>query len=112
MLCTIDGAFFPKEASRIRSTSPISTALFKVELTTAKEVSMMTDLYFLDEWIPEQMEPGTMFLLDNATGLGQPENPYCAVLSCPTCGTLGLITRQQCAGLDPMICGSNTCSAE
>lgn len=73
---------------------------------------MVADLNFLDEWIPEQMEPGTMFLLDNADGLGNPQNPYCAVLSCPTCGTLGLITRQQCAGLEPMICGSDTCSAE
>jgi hypothetical protein len=73
---------------------------------------MMADLNFLDEWIPEQMEPGTMFLLDNDAMLGKPENPFCAVLSCPTCGTLGLITRHQCAGLEAMICGSPTCSSE
>lgn len=73
---------------------------------------MLTDLSFLDEWIPEQMEPGTMYVLDNAGTLGKPDNPYWAVLSCPTCGTLGLITRHQCAGLESMICGSSTCSAE
>jgi hypothetical protein len=78
----------------------------------AKEVFMVADLNFLDEWIPEQMEPGTMFLLEKAGDLGKPENPYWAVLSCPSCGALGLITRQQCVGLEAMICGSESCSAE
>ena len=73
---------------------------------------MTADLNFLDEWIPEQMEPGTMFVLEKAGELGKPENPYWAVLACPSCGALGLITRQQCAGLEAMICGSDTCSAE
>jgi len=34
------------------------------------------------------------------------------VLSCPKCGTLGLITRKQLAGLLPVICGSDKCSAQ
>jgi len=34
------------------------------------------------------------------------------VLSCPSCGTLGLITRKQMAGLLPTICGSAVCSAQ
>jgi hypothetical protein len=34
------------------------------------------------------------------------------VLSCPHCGTLGLITRKQIAGLLPVICGSGKCSAQ
>jgi hypothetical protein len=33
-------------------------------------------------------------------------------LSCPDCGTLGLITRKQLAGLLPVICGSSECSAQ
>jgi len=33
-------------------------------------------------------------------------------LACPTCGTLGLITRKQIAGLIPVICGSESCSAQ
>jgi hypothetical protein len=73
---------------------------------------MTAELNFLDEWIPEQMEPGTMFFLEQAGGLGKAENPYWAVLACPCCGALGLITRQQCAGLEAMICGSEHCSAE
>jgi hypothetical protein len=78
----------------------------------AEGIHMVADLNFLDEWIPEQMEPGTMFLLDGARKLGKADNPYWAVLACPSCGALGLITRQQCAGLEAMICGSDTCSAE
>lgn len=73
---------------------------------------MEAELNLLDVWIPEQMQPGTLFLLERAGDLGKAENPYWAVLACPSCGCLGLITRQQCAGLEAMICGSEECSAE
>ena len=73
---------------------------------------MSADLQFLEEWIPERMDPGTVFLLENQAKLGQAQNPYVAVMSCPKCGTLGLITRKQMAGLLPTICGSSVCSAQ
>lgn len=74
---------------------------------------MMTpELELLAEWIPEQMEPGTLFVLDNPEMIGEAKNPYVAVLACPSCGTLGLITRHQYAGLESLICGGDTCSAE
>lgn len=73
---------------------------------------MVAELHFLEEWIPEQMEPGTLFVLENAEGRGEANNPYWAVLSCPSCGCVGLITRHQYAGLEHIICGSMTCSAE
>ena len=73
---------------------------------------MLPELEFLEEWIPEQMEPGTLFVLENTGTLGAPENPYCAVLACPQCGALGLITRHQYMGMESMICGSERCSAE
>ncbi len=60
---------------------------------------MVGELDILTEWIPEQMQPGTIFVLENAGQVGEKEDPYWAVLSCPTCGTLGLITRKQIAGL-------------
>jgi hypothetical protein len=77
-----------------------------------EEANMVAELNFLEVWIPEQMQPGTLFLLEQAGDLGKPDNPYWAVLACPSCGSLGLITRQQCAGLEAMICGSSECSAE
>ncbi len=73
---------------------------------------MVAQVSVLTEWIPEQMEPGTLFVLENAGEVGEKEDPYWAVLSCPECGTLGLITRKQIAGLLPVICGSNQCSAQ
>ncbi len=73
---------------------------------------MLTDLRFLEEWIPERMDPGTVFVLENQAKLGNAQNPYVAVMSCPRCGTMGLITRRQlCAG-EAMICGGDACSAE
>ncbi len=51
---------------------------------------MIGELSIINEWIPEQMEPGTVFVLENAGEVGEKEDPYWAVLSCPSCGTLGL----------------------
>ncbi len=62
---------------------------------------MVGELNVLNEWIPEQMHPGTIFVLENAGHVGEKEDPYWAVLACPDCGTLGLITRKQLAGLLP-----------
>ena len=73
---------------------------------------MVGELNVLSEWIPEQMGPGTLFVLENAGEVGEPEDPYFAVLACPSCGVLGLITRRQIAGLIPVICGSDQCSAQ
>ena len=73
---------------------------------------MVAELEILSEWIPEQMQPGTIFVLENAGHIGEKEDPYWAVLSCPSCGMLGLITRKQINGLIPVICGSEQCSAQ
>ncbi len=72
---------------------------------------MVAELDILNEWIPEEMQPGTIFLLENAGELGEPEDPYWAVLACPSCGTLGLVTRRQVNGVVSVICGSDQCSA-
>jgi hypothetical protein len=73
---------------------------------------MVADLSFIEEWIPDQMDPGTVFVLENAGTLGEAQNPYWAVLACPGCGSLGLITRTQYHGLESMICGADDCSAQ
>ena len=73
---------------------------------------MVAELNILTEWIPEQMGPGTVFVLENAGEIGEPQDPFWAVLACPECATLGLITRKQVAGLLPVMCGSAMCSAQ
>jgi hypothetical protein len=81
-------------------------------VTSVLEGTMSADLQFLEEWIPEKMDPGTIFMLENQAKLGQAQNPYVAVMSCPRCGTLGLITRRQLYSGETMICGGDVCSAE
>jgi hypothetical protein len=76
------------------------------------EGRMSADLQFLEEWIPEKMDPGTVFVLENQAKMGPAQNPFVAVMSCPRCGTMGLITRRQLCGGETMICGGDLCSAE
>jgi len=73
---------------------------------------MSADFQFIEEWIPDSMDPGTIFLLENQVKVNESEKPYVAVMSCPRCGAMGLITKRQLVGMDPMICGSDSCSAE
>ncbi|HKW75827.1 MAG TPA: hypothetical protein VJN64_09905 [Terriglobales bacterium] len=73
---------------------------------------MVGQLSIVTEWLPEEMGPGSIFVLENAGEVGAQDDPYWAVLGCPECGTLGLITRRQMRGLLPVICGSNHCSAQ
>jgi hypothetical protein len=73
---------------------------------------MSADLQFLEEWIPDRMDPGTVFVLENRSKMGSAENPFVAVMSCPRCGTMGLITRRQLFAGEIMICGGEVCSAE
>ena len=73
---------------------------------------MSADLQFLEEWIPEKMDPGTVFVLAKQSNLGQAQDAFVAVMSCPRCATIGLITRRQLCDGEPMICGGEFCSAE
>ncbi len=73
---------------------------------------MVGEITLLSEWIPEQMGPGTVFVLENAGDMGDTNDPYWAVLACPECATLGLVTRKQINGVLPILCGSDQCSAQ
>ena len=73
---------------------------------------MVGELNIVTEWLPEDMKPGSIFVLENAGEVGDHGDPYWAVLACPECGTLGLITRRQMRGLIPVICGSECCPAQ
>lgn len=73
---------------------------------------MAADLQLLEEWIPERMDPGTIFVLEKQSRPEAEKDPIVAVLACPRCGTMGLITRRQFRFGGMMICGSDSCSAE
>jgi hypothetical protein len=65
-------------------------------------------------WISERMTPGTFKFLERFRwDPDQDENnPYVAILSCLTCGTVGQITKYQYCGFESVICGGDDCSAE
>jgi len=73
---------------------------------------MIVEINYLPQWIPDQMTPGTLFVLEHAGDSGEEGDPYWAVLACPACASVGLITRKQVAGIIPVICGSECCSAQ
>jgi hypothetical protein len=57
------------------------------------------------------MNPGDIILLDESASLRpMVEQAYFAVLSCPCCGTPGLVTIPQYCGVEPVTCGSDSCS--
>jgi hypothetical protein len=76
------------------------------------EGRMSPDMHLLEEWIPERMDPGTVFVLENQTKLESAPYPYVAIMSCPRCGAMGLITRRQLCSGEHMICEGSFCSAE
>ena len=65
----------------------------------------------LEDFVPQSMDPGTVFILEGQWRLGDPRNPYVAAMSCPRCGSIGLITQRQLNCKDWMLCASE-CSAE
>jgi hypothetical protein len=73
---------------------------------------MSADLQLVNEWIPDRMDPGTVFVLENQPPAEHAHNPIVAVMSCPRCGNMDPITRRQLLGSDTMICGGDSCSAE
>jgi hypothetical protein len=56
------------------------------------------------------MQPADVVTLEGSERLRRSVDPaFFAVLACPKCGTLGLITFQQYFGYFPVICGSRLC---
>jgi hypothetical protein len=57
------------------------------------------------------MAPGDVIFLDETESLKTAvESIFFAVLACPACGALGLITSAQYVGAAPVTCVSNQCS--
>ena len=50
---------------------------------------MIGELSVLSEWIPEQMEPGTIFVLENAGDVGEKKIPIGPSCRAQTAGSSG-----------------------
>jgi hypothetical protein len=68
-------------------------------------------LHHVDELTLGTMRPADIILLSEAQSLRSAvESVFFAILACPVCGTLGLITASQYSGREPVICGSKHCA--
>ncbi len=76
-------------------------------------ISIPTHMNPVSDESLQAMHPGDVIILDDYDSL-RPlvESVFFAVLSCPGCGTLGLITIRQYCGLALVICGSDFCSCQ
>jgi hypothetical protein len=60
---------------------------------------------------PNDLTPGDIIVLDDSQTLrAQVESDFFAVLACPRCGILNLLTPAQYFGVLAVICGSDSCS--
>ncbi len=71
------------------------------------------ELIEMSNWNPQAMQAGFLFLLRNRLQLRKENgsHSFWAILACPHCGTLGLITEPQYVGQDSVVCGSPGCSS-
>jgi hypothetical protein len=74
-------------------------------------LSPPSGLHHIQEEAMGSMVPGDVIFLGEAESLRSAvESIFFAVLACPACGALGLITSAQYGGLMPVACGSSQCS--
>jgi hypothetical protein len=63
-----------------------------------------------EEWLTS-MQPADVIALEESETLRHSvDSVFFAVLACPQCSTLSLITSQQYYGIIPVLCGSRFCS--
>jgi hypothetical protein len=77
------------------------------------KIPLPAELHSISDQMLLAMHPGDIVFLDDSQSL-RPlvESVFFAVLSCPGCGTLGLITIPQFYGLALVTCGSDSCSCQ
>jgi hypothetical protein len=78
---------------------------------TQEEFPPPASLHHVFHDSPNHLTPGDIIVLDNSQILrAQVESDFFAVLACPWCGILDLLTPAQYFGIASVICGSNSCS--
>ena len=78
---------------------------------TQEEFPPPASLHHVFDDSPNDLTPGDIIILDNSQTLrAQVESDFFAVLACPGCGVLDLLTPAQYFGVASVICGSDSCS--
>lgn len=73
---------------------------------------MTSAVHFVDAWIHDLVEPGSVLLLHNTTDDASGRLSFCALLNCPNCGRMEVLTEDQFAGRAAVICGGVDCPAQ
>ena len=82
-----------------------------VQKDRQEELSPPGSLHHIFEESLNHLTAGDIIVLnDSPTLKSQVEPDFFAVLACPWCGILELVTPSQYFGATPVLCGSNSCS--
>lgn len=73
---------------------------------------MASAVNFVDAWIPDLVEPGSVLLLNNTSDDPGASSSFCALLTCPNCGRMEVLTEEQFTGQVPVVCGGLDCPVQ
>jgi len=78
---------------------------------TQPEFPPPASLHHVFDDSPNHLTPGDIIVLDHSQILrAQVESDFFAVLACPRCGSLDLLTPAQYFGVASVTCGADSCS--
>ncbi len=72
---------------------------------------MVSAVKLVDAWIPNLIEPGSMLLMSTCSDGRQQGNGLCALLHCPFCARLVVMTEEQLSDDGVISCGACDCPA-
>lgn len=72
---------------------------------------MASAVNFVDSWLPHLVEPGSVLVMTNTADDTNGAESFCALLHCPFCARLVVVTEQQFSGEAGVTCGAKDCPA-
>ncbi|HZT72050.1 MAG TPA: hypothetical protein VE996_00175 [Terriglobales bacterium] len=72
---------------------------------------MVSAIDFKDSWLPHLVEPGSVLVMTNTDDDNSASESFCALLHCPFCLRLVVVTEQQFSGEAVVTCGAKDCPA-
>ncbi|HLI30489.1 MAG TPA: hypothetical protein VKV79_05240 [Terriglobia bacterium] len=98
----------PQYAQRLQALQESSTEIVRDGVAPREPAA---SLQHVAEESMNRMSPGDILLLDSAESFRDLVDPaFYAILACPICGKLDLITQAQYSGIGSVICDYDDCS--
>lgn len=100
----------PPDARRLQELQDSTPEIFPGEASPAERVGCIEHVA---EDSMNRMNPGDILLIEGAESLRDLVDPaFYAILACPLCGKLDLITQAQYSGTDSVMCDYDDCSCQ